>query len=230
MDLSVVMPTRDRRAIASETLRRLEQQTGDVTFEVIVVNDGSVDRTSEAIARFQERSSVPVTVIEEEGRGVAAARNRGLTEARSPVCLFIDDDTWPRPDLVVRHRDFHRRRPEQEAALLGRVDIAEWPPPTPFMRWFLGLHLGYEGIDDATHAGGRHFFTGNVSVKTELLRRSGGFDEAFGGVAHDDIDLGLRLEQLGMRLAWDRDAVAEHYQPTDLEKSLDRMHRAGRSL
>jgi hypothetical protein len=69
-----------------------------------------------------------------------------------------------------------------------------------------------------------------VSAKTAFLRSVGGFDEDFKSAAHEDIDLGLRLEQRGMRLAYDRHAVAEHHHPTDLPKSIVRMRDVGWSL
>ena len=230
MEVTVIIPTRNRRDIVGETLDRLEAQANDVEFEVIVVDDGSTDGALAMLETRAARSPFPLTVIEQQGLGPAAARNRALAVARAPVCLFIDDDTWPRPELVARHADFHRGRPEQEAALLGHVGLAAEPPPTPFMRWLADLHLGYAGIEDPEDAGGRHFFSGNVSAKTEFVRGAGGFDENFTSAAHEDIDLGLRLEQRGMRLAYDRHAVVEHHHPIDLPKSIVRMRDIGWSL
>jgi GT2 family glycosyltransferase len=230
MDLTVIIPTRDRRAIVCETLARLEPQLADVPFEAIVIDDGSADDTPAAVAQLAERSPFALTLIEQPGLGPAAARNRALAIARAPVCLFIDDDTWPGPDLLVRHRDFHVRRPEPEAALLGHVDVASDPPPTPFTRWFAGLHLGYEGIEDPENAGGDHFFSGNASVKTVFVRDAGGFDEGFKAPAHEDIDLGLRLERRGMRLVYDGAAVVEHYHPIDVAGAIQRLYGAGASL
>jgi GT2 family glycosyltransferase len=134
------------------------------------------------------------------------------------------------PGLVARHRAFHERRPEREAALLGYVDIATLPPPTPFMQWMADQHLGYRDIDDPENAGGSHFFSGNVSAQAELLRSVGGFDDSYTSAGHEDIDLGMRLEAAGMRLAYDRDAVVEHSHPTDLERTFARMRNAGVSL
>jgi glycosyltransferase involved in cell wall biosynthesis len=230
MDLSVVIPTHNRREVLAVALSRLEDQADDGRFEVIVVNDGSDDGTAEAVEHRALRSPLPIVLLTQPASGPAAARNRGIGAAHAPVCLSLDDDTWPRPGLVRRHLEFHRRRPEPEAALLGHVTVAERPPPTPFMRWLGGLHLGYQHIADPDDAGGIHFYSGNVSAKTAFLRDAGGFDEGFASTAHDDIDLGLRLEKRGMRLVYDPDAVAEHHQPTDLMRTVDRMFDGGRAL
>lgn len=226
----MIIPTRDRRAILCETLARLERQVDDADFEVIVVNDGSRDDTTRVVADLAVRSQLDITLAEGSGSGPATARNRGVAEARAPACLFLDDDTWPAPGLLRRHAAFHRARPELEAALLGRVVIAPAPPPTPFMRWLAGLHLAHDRIVDAEDAGGEHFYSGNVSAKTDFVRSVGGFDEGFRTAAHDDIDLGLRLERSGMRLAYDAAAVVEHFQPTDLARTLERAFRIGHSL
>jgi GT2 family glycosyltransferase len=221
----VIIPTRDRQAILSETLARLEREPGDVRFEVVVADDGSADGTRDRAGATAARRPYPLRVVELPGLGPAAARNRALAVAEAPVCLFIDDDCWPRPGLLARHRDFHARRPEREAALLGFIDLAPTPPPTEFMRWLAGVHLDFEGIADRENAGGGHFFTGNVSVKTAFLRDAGGFDEALSD--GEDIDLGLRLERAGMRLAYDPRAAVEHCSPTDLPRTLARMSSVG---
>src|SRR3954447_17098551 len=228
MELTVVIPTRDRRAILLETLARLDRQGGDVRFEAIVVDDGSADGTSEALRELAGSLSYALTLIEEHGRGPAVARNRALSVARAPVCLFIDDDSWPRPGLLARHRDFHARHPAREAAMLGRIVVPSAPPPSPFMRWLADVHIDAPRIDDAEDAGGDHFFTGNVSAKTAFLESVGGFDERF--TDHEDIDLGLRLEANGLRLSYDPGAAVEHYSPTDLPTALERRRRVGHTL
>ena len=228
--LTVVIPTRDRLATLMETLARLDRQEGDVPFEVVVVDDGSGDGTPEAVERGAADRPFELTVLRQPGRGPAAARNRALASARAPVALFLNDDAWPRPDLTARHAAFHALHPEPEAALLGRIDLAPDPPPTPFMRWLHELHFDLGGIEDASDAGGARFFTANVSAKRALIERAGGFDEGFQSAAHEDIDLGLRLDAAGMRLAYDASAVAEHSHPDDLGSAIARMRAVGEAL
>src|SRR3954469_11711092 len=228
MELTVVIPTPDRRGAPLGTLARLDRQAGDVRFEAIVVDDGSADGTSEALRELAGSLSYALTLIEEHGRGPAVARNRALSVARAPVCLFIDDDSWPRPGLLARHRDFHVRHREREAAMLGRIVLPSAPPPSPFMRWLADVHIDTPRIEDSENAGGDHFFTGNVSAKTALLQSVGGFDERF--TDHEDIDLGLRLETPGLGAFYAADAVVEHYSPVALPMALERRRKVGRTL
>lgn len=227
MHLTVIIPTRDRRAVLQETLARLDGQQRDADFEVVVANDGSTDGTGDALRRQAAELSYPLRVVELAGVGPAGARNRALAEARSPVCLFIDDDTWPLPGLLRRHRDFHERHPEPEAGLLGHIDLAATPPPTPFMLWLAGIHTDFASIADPDDAGGDHFFTGNVSVKTAFIRSVGGYDESL--TDGEDIDLGLRLEREGLRLVYDSTAAVEHSNPVDLPTTIARMRSVGRA-
>jgi GT2 family glycosyltransferase len=230
MDITVVIPTRDRNAVACETLRRLARQTGDARFEVIVIDDGSSDGTAQAVRELAEHEPLELRLFEQNALGPAAARNRAMAAARAPVCLFLNDDTWPRPDLLERHARFHSERPEPTAALLGRIAVTAEPPPTPFMCWLGEQRFVYEGMRNRDDAGGARFFTANVSAKTELLRDAGGFDETFPRAGHEDIELGLRLEKRGMSLAYDEDAVVEHFHPVDLAGAIRREYGTGETL
>src|SRR5207245_6467509 len=61
-----------------------------------------------------------------------------------------------------------------------------------------------------------------------LRREAGGFDEALG--ESEDTEFGFRLQHAGMRLSYDPDAVVDHYHPTDLHATLERMDRVGRAV
>ena len=228
IELSVIIPTRNRVEVLTETLERLIGQETELPFEVFVVDDGSTDSTVMTVRSLAEHARVPVLVLEQGRRGPAAARNKGIAAARGSACLFIGDDTWPRADLVERHGRLHRRRPEPELALLGHVEWAPESRPSPFMDWLnCGIQFDFDQIADPEDVRGSCFYTANVSAKTAFVLANGGFDEAFRDAAFEDIELGLRLERAGMRLAYDAATVVEHFHPYDLPGSLRRMRRLG---
>lgn len=230
-ELSVIIPTRDRVDTLTETLRRLGRQETRRAFEVLVVDDGSTQDTAGAVCAFAAQAPMPVTVLAQDSRGPAAARNRGIEVARGTACLFMGDDTFPRPDLVERHAAAHERRPEAHAALLGRVTWAPECRPTPFMDWLnTSVQFDFDQITDPGDVPGSCFYTANVSAKRSFLREHGGFDEGFPDAAFEDIELGLRLQRAGMRMAYDPDAVVEHFHPYDLPGSLRRMRTLGRAV
>ena len=230
IDLSVVIPTHNRVDILGETLERLAAQKAESTFELVVVDDGSTASTVATLRSLAREVPVPMCVLEQAQRGPAAARNRGIEAARGAVCLFLGDDTRPEPGLIERHASFHRRTPEQEAALLGHVEWAPESCPSPLMEWLnTGVQFGFGEIADAERVPGSYFYTANVSVKTAFVRAHRGFDEAFPHAAFEDLELGFRLERAGMRLVYDSDAVVEHWHPVDLPAVLTRMRTLGRS-
>ena len=98
----MVIPTRDRWPILRRTLAGALAQTG-VDHEVIVVDDGSNDGTAE---RLREMNEPRVRVRRhEESRGVAAARNAGIKEARGAWLAFLDDDDLWAPDKLKTQID-----------------------------------------------------------------------------------------------------------------------------
>ena len=230
VELSVVIPSRERERILSETLRRLTDQVTGRPVEVIVVYDGP-GRERRISAETAGATSEPLRVLEQEALGPAAARNRGVETAEGAAVLFLGDDAWPEEGLLDRHLTFHRENPEREAALLGRVGPAPPLDGDEFVRWLHsgGVQFGYgELVTGEVPA--TSFWTANVSAKTELLRAVGGFDEEFTDAACEDAELGLRLAAAGMRLSYDPEAVALHYHPTNLAGTLARMRRVGRAF
>lgn len=91
LDVSVVVPTYNRRALVASAVRSLLDQSLPVR-EILVVDDGSTDGTAEAIER--EFGSA-VTLLRQPNRGVSAARNAGLSRAVGRYLSFLDsDEVW----------------------------------------------------------------------------------------------------------------------------------------
>lgn len=207
-DLSIIIPTRQRRETLEVTLAALRAQT-EQRFETIVVADGA----------DQELSELPdVRVLQQDHAGPGVARNRGVRASERPLILFIGDDMVPRPDFVSRHLARHRREPDNEVAVLGRV---VWHPSVPLNRlhrWldWSGALFDYRVLDaeEDQEAGFGRFYSSNVSLKRELFQAAGGFDPDF-VFDYEDLDFGWRLGEHGMRLLYEPAAVTEHLHAYD---------------
>jgi GT2 family glycosyltransferase len=223
-----VIPTRGRPRILDETLARLAAHAGAAPIEVLVVHDGADPRTREAAER-KRPADWTVRTFAVEGAGPARRRNRAIAESRAPVCLFIGDDTFPRPGLIDGHLDFHARHPDQAHALLGLVVPAPPLDGYPFVRWLHehGAQFNYAALLPHEEVRPESFWTANVSVKRDMLRAAGGFDEGFTSAAGEDTELAFRLARAGMRLRYEPGPVAEHFHPSDLRRTLERMHGIG---
>lgn len=108
MQISVVIPAFNRAHTLPRALDSVAQQTL-APAEVVVVDDGSTDGTSDLLATCYPS----VTRLRQENRGVSAARNRGILHATSPwIALLDSDDSWQPNKLAwqseaVRDTDFH---------------------------------------------------------------------------------------------------------------------------
>ena len=89
--VSIIIPTYNVESYISTTLESVKKQTYK-NIEVIVVNDGSKDNTSEVAKRVLSNSDFPWTVIDQENQGVSVARNVGLSKASGKYVLFLDGD------------------------------------------------------------------------------------------------------------------------------------------
>ena len=201
-DLAVIIPTRGRWSILAKTLEGLARQT--VTgFEIVVVVDGADDN-----------GTVPalpgVRVIVQPHRGPAIARNVGVRAASVPLILLLGDDMLPVPTLIERHLDAHNREPEQHVAVLGQ---AVWHPDVRqdrLARWMDWDDVQFQyRLIKTDDAGFGRFYSSNVSIKREFFLGIGGFDEDF-TIYYEDIDCGWRLNDHGLRLRYEPEALTDH--------------------
>src|SRR5947209_1749173 len=101
MDVSVIVPARDAQDTLPRTLKAILAQELDGEFEVIVVDDGSHDRTAD-VAR---QAAATIRVLEQPPQGPAAARNFGAAKARAGRLAFCDADVFPAPGWLRAGRD-----------------------------------------------------------------------------------------------------------------------------
>ncbi len=233
--LSVIIPTYNREKVLAKVLEAyLAQSSPTLIHELLVVDDGSADGTELMVREFSRRSPFPIRYLRQSNKGPAAARNLGIREARSSLVLFTDSDIVPERDLVRQHLEWHKANPQIGAAVLGYVT---WPPEikaTPFMRWYGedGALFRYRSLRGSRRAIGCHFFyTCNLSLKTEFLRTCGQFDEDFKSAAYEDLELGYRLNKLGLQLLYNSAAIGYHYQHFSFEEACrKRLANRGAAL
>ena len=91
--VSVILPTRDRAELLATAVASVQAQRHQA-WELLVMDDGSSDGTAEALARIDDPR---IRRIRCEGVGTAAARNRGLDEARGAIVAYVDDDNVMTP-------------------------------------------------------------------------------------------------------------------------------------
>ena len=206
--LSIVVPSYNRRASLLRLLSALERQTVPLSdFEVVVVDDGSTDGTFSALQELQP--GYALRVLQQTNAGPAAARTRGVKEAKAELILFLDDDVVPIQELVERHLASH-------ADGDNMVVIGPMQPPSGWARpaWIRWEEEMLEVQYRAMLAGEypctpRQFYTANASLSRRRFLESGGFDATFKRA--EDVEFAYRLRDAGAEFKFLPQAIVHHY-------------------
>jgi glycosyltransferase involved in cell wall biosynthesis len=227
MFFSIIIPTYNRKPILEKCLRSLEQQQLQAVdidgYEVVVVDDGSTDGTVAWL--HQHRTEFPhVKLLEQDHQGPAAARNLGLSAASGDYIIFIDSDLVVTDLFLQAHiqglqqgkREFQSDRIFTYGRVVNTCNF-DHPESEPYK------------LTDFSAA---YFATGNVAIARQWLDKAGAFDTRFHLYGWEDLELGVRLKQLGLKLVKCPAAVGYHWHPPfalrQIPNLIDREIQRGR--
>ncbi len=223
--ISVVIATYNRRDTLKITLEKLAAlNTPASEFEVIVVDDGSTDGTMEMAEALTISLPYELRCLHHENHGPGFTQNRGINDAKSNLILLIADDIWPTERLLDQHLETHKEHPEENIAVLGKVLQSPDLPPTVMHKYWNPFR--YDRFEGKKQLDGINFLACNISVKKSFLLQNGMYKER-PGVAHEDIELGYRLKEKGLRIIYNEDALAYHYHCESLPKACKRAYERG---
>ena len=203
MFFSVVIPTYNRKPILEKCLKALEQQQLSISgYEVILVDDGSTDGTLE----WLKDSAFPhVRSLAQDHQGPAAARNLGVQAAQGDTIIFIDSDLVVTPFFLQAHAD---------ALVAGAKKLGSDRLFT--YGWVINTCNFDAPTSEAyklTDFSAAYFATGNVAISRKWLELAGLFDPRFQLYGWEDLELGVRLKKLGLKLIKCPEAVGYHWHP-----------------
>jgi len=174
--VSVIVPCFNAEETVGKTLASLQKQSFK-DFEVIVVDDGSTDKSLSVIKRF---GPVFKAIALKENRGVSFARNRGVEASSGKLLLFLDNDCQASRNWV-----------ESMASALsekgvGAVAGATFVPKSGFFANAVaelgfpgGANAGFENMWTVSQKGFTNHFSGcNLGIKRPLLEAGNGFDQS----------------------------------------------------
>jgi glycosyltransferase involved in cell wall biosynthesis len=198
MDVSVVIPTRDRPELLALTLRTALSQE-HVNAELIVVDDGSESGTATLVRQLADSR---IRLLPNTGPpGVSGARNRGIAAANGRWIAFLDDDDLWAPNKLAMQI---AAATENNAGWVYAGDVtvdadlrvcSGAPPPPPD-----------EVVADLRRHNAVPAGASNVAVRREVLERVGDFDTALR--TSEDWDMWLRLAATGLPACVRRPLVA----------------------
>lgn len=195
-DISIIIPTYNRRDILKRALLALHDQSADASvYEVVVIDDGSTDGTKEMIQSLELK--YPVRYEYQARRGPAGARNAAIRMARGWLVIFLDSDIISAPSLVEAHLAAHG---SQDKVVGHGPVIHTTNLDNPFAEPMK--------VTDISRA---FFATGNASIRKAHLVEAGLFDEAFVEYGWEDLELGKRLRKLGLTAVKVPEAKGYHF-------------------
>lgn len=219
--VSIIIPTKDEAAVLSRCVESIEEITDYPNYEIVLVeNNSTEDETYRTYERLQNRYGNISVVRFEGGFNFPRIVNFGAAHARGDVLLFLNNDT------EVMHADWLARM----AATCCREDVGAvgarlWYPNDTVQHGGVALIKG-----GASHlqCGAPRGYTGYIAlparmqdlsavtgaclmVKRALFDEVGGFDEEL-AVAFNDIDLCLKLRELGKLVVYDPKVELYHHE------------------
>lgn len=204
-EVSVVIPVRNGEGVIGaclksvvESLRRFDRRC-----EVIVVDNGSEDRTAEIADGY------PVMVVQEPEPGVSNARNRGIANSRAPIVCFLDADCVVDPDWLRRMVEAF------DDPVVGCVGggLGHGPIETGAQRQaarILGRWQDFGVVSDPPYV-----VTANAAFRRWILDEIGGFDPRM--VRAQDVEISLRYNRVA-----ERDQLEMRYVPAALARHTHR--------
>ena len=230
--VSVVIPTYERKAVLEETVRALASQTVR-PLEVIVVDDGSKDGTTELLHRLREELAdrLDLVPLRQPNLKQGRARNLGVARAKGELVLFLGDDTIPEPSCVAEHLAARASRPGPCAVIGFTGWHRERMRVTPFLDFVNGHgpQFSFDLLRDGQEVPFTTLYTSNVSIPRDLLGEEP-FDHRFTSYGWEDCELGWRLSSAGLPIVYRKAAATRHVHPQTMAQFLARQAHVGRAI
>ena len=179
--VSVIIPTYNRGWTIKEAIDSVLAQSF-IDFELIVVDDGSTDDTSEILDSYRD----DIKVLSQENNGVSAARNRGVATASGIFIAFLDSDDLWLPEKLSSQVDFFNSNPDALICQTEEIWVRKNMRVNPKKRHKKPWGMIFEPSLDLCLVS-----PSAVMIKRSLFEEVGVFDETL--PACEDYDLWLRI-------------------------------------
>ena len=217
-NLSVIVPTFNGKSNLKRLLESLESQKFK-DFEVVIVIDGSVDKT---IGLKKLQWGMDITWIEQENKGRAGARNEGAKNSNAELLLFIDDDMVMTTNSTEKHWTHHQEFTDTilvgnqiKRVVKSSSDFEHFKSYLEY-KWFKKFPL--KGKLPTNQA----FITAaNFSISRELFEKMSGFDERL--FDQEDFDLALRASKEDIPIFIDKTIYGWHMDNVDIRSYIKRQ-------
>ncbi len=219
MKVSVIIPAYNAEKIIGKTLEALLNQTYK-DYEVIVVDDGSKDRTADVVKKYMKKSK-KIKLVTEKNAGPATARNNGAKHSKGEILLFTDSDCVPeknwieemiRPikgDVVGVQGRYKILNKDKLIARFVQYEIEERYERTKKFKYidFIGTYA--------------------AAYRKDVFMKLGGFDTSFRRASGEDPEFSFRVDKAGYKMVFNPKAIVYHPHPDTLKRYLKMKYGRG---
>lgn len=196
--ISVVIPAYNGEKTIGKCLDSLLKQTKKPD-EIIVVDDGSVDKTKETVKKFKN-----VTLLEQKHKGPAAARNLGAKKAKGNILLFTDSDCIPDKNWVSEMAKPFQRK--EIVGVQGRYMTKQKGLIARFVQF--EIEDRYDRMKKREHIDFIGSYSAGYRKKTFLEFK--GFDESFPAASGEDPELSFKISKSNKKMVFNDRAIISH--------------------
>ena len=221
VNLSIIIVNYNAKDVLSQCLNSIYENTKEVNFEIIVIDNNSKDGSPQII---QQKFPQVKLIQNLSNLGLTRAQNQGLRQAQGKYILILNNDTFLRPQAIIKLIDFMDKTPS--AGIAGpriytdtRPQISfAWLPKKPhfflpyilFKKIFLAYelkkcHYDYDQNIEVDYVSGACLI-----IRKDIIRKLGLMDEGY-FVYNEDDDLCLRARQSGWKTYYVPEAKVMHY-------------------
>ena len=213
--VSIVIPAFNAEKTIAQTIRACQAQDYSPVPDIIVIDDGSTDRTGECVMAHPD-----VRYARQNNAGPAQARNAGAALAAGDVICFTDADCIPHPDWVrsLMQHFFDL----SVGAVMGSYGIAN-PQKWLARAVYQEIVFRHQRMPLFPKVFGSY----NVAIRRDVFNEAGGFNGEYLHASGEDNDLSYRILSRGYKIFFAKNALVDHHHPETVSKYLREQYRHG---
>ena len=224
--ISLVVPTYNRLDEIEILLDSLEKQSLDrEKFEIIIIDDGSTDNTSEWVKKYNSPSGLQLNYINQENKGPGAARNNGMENAKGEIFVFVDSDCIL-PEQYLENILIHYQDESVDAAGGPDRARADFPVIVRAIDYSMTSFLGTGGMRGSKGKELAKFYprSFNMSFRRIVWEKIGGFNDLRHG---QDLDYSNRIYKAGFNVTLMGDNFVYHKRRTSISRFFKQVFNWG---
>ena len=212
--ISVVIPAYNSEKTIDSTIKALLKQNYPKNkYEIIVVDDGSTDKTVDVVSKF------PVKLIKLKHKGPANARNVGAKRSKGNIILFTDADCVPDKNWIKNMTE-----PFKDPQIVGVSGTYKTLNSDKLMARFVGYEIEYRHEKMKKQKYIDFIGTFSAGYRRNIFLKFKGFDTRFKTSSGEDPELSYRIAKSGLKMVFQKKAFVRHFHPDTIWKYLKQKY------